>query len=254
MQRINTLTKATDKWGAGKHGFTNGNVIGGIPATDLEEAWFDSVQEELAAVIEAMAIALNGNDKAQLLKALRLLGKEAGAPGQVAFFARATPPTGWLKANGAAVSRTAYGDLYAAIGTTYGGGDGSSTFNVPDARGEFLRAWDDGRGVDASRAFGTVQDGTWLRTLVQEWTGNDSVSTGNYVVGVPHANPDLVISNAGGPGGAVPAGALAASGNPWQSAASDNFAQGNVFVDSGAMNRWIRTRPRNMAFLACIKY
>jgi microcystin-dependent protein len=54
--------------------------------------------------------------------------------GQVAFFAMSTAPTGWLKANGAAVSRTAYADLFAAIGTTWGVGDGSTTFNVPDLR------------------------------------------------------------------------------------------------------------------------
>ncbi|MCK9131735.1 phage tail protein [Haemophilus influenzae] len=64
--------------------------------------------------------------------------------GEVAFFARTTPPSGWLKANGAAVSRTTYAALFAAIGTTFGAGDGSSTFNLPDLRGEFVRGLDDG--------------------------------------------------------------------------------------------------------------
>lgn len=79
--------------------------------------------------------------------------------GMIATFARNTPPTGWLKANGAAVSRTTYSALFAAIGITYGAGDGSTTFNVPDLRGDFIRCWDDGRGIDAGRAFGTIQDG-----------------------------------------------------------------------------------------------
>ncbi|MFC2714728.1 MAG: phage tail protein, partial [Kingella denitrificans] len=77
--------------------------------------------------------------------------------GTVLYFAGQTAPAGWLKANGAAVSRTAYAALFAAIGTTYGLGDGRSTFNLPDLRGEFLRGWDDGRGVDSPRPMGSAQ-------------------------------------------------------------------------------------------------
>jgi phage-related tail fiber protein len=79
-------------------------------------------------------------------------------PGKVAHFAVRTAPAGWLKANGALVSRTTYSDLFAAIGTTFGVGDGATTFALPDLRGEFLRAWDDGRGVDAGRVIATWQD------------------------------------------------------------------------------------------------
>src|SRR6478736_1555074 len=78
---------------------------------------------------------------------------------EVAYFASSTAPTGWLKANGATISRTTYAKLFAAVGTLYGVGDGSTTFNLPDLRGEFLRALDDGRGVDTSRALGSAQDG-----------------------------------------------------------------------------------------------
>lgn len=78
----------------------------------------------------------------------------------VAHFARSTAPAGWLKANGAAVSRVAYAELFAAIGTTYGVGDGFTTFNLPDLRGEFVRGWDDGRGVDGGRALGSSQSGS----------------------------------------------------------------------------------------------
>ena len=54
-----------------------------------------------------------------------------------------------------------YADLFAVIGTTYGAGDGSTTFNVPETRGEFLRSLDDGRGVDSGRTRGSAQgDGT----------------------------------------------------------------------------------------------
>lgn len=91
--------------------------------------------------------------------------KRATAPaGTVMYFAGQAAPNGWLKANGAAVSRTVYADLYAAIGTTYGEGDGSTTFNLPDLRGEFVRGFDDGRQVDIGRALGTWQKPT-LATL-----------------------------------------------------------------------------------------
>lgn len=80
--------------------------------------------------------------------------------GQVAFFAMNAAPTGWLKANGAAVSRTTYAKLFAKIGTTFGAGDGRTTFNLPDLRGEFVRGFDDGRRVDNGRTFGTAQKGT----------------------------------------------------------------------------------------------
>ena len=94
-------------------------------------------------------------DGKRLLNTDDLLGMVPS--GTVLYFAGRTAPAGWLKANGAAVSRTAYAALFAAIGTTYGAGDGRSTFNLPDLRGEFLRGWDDGRGVDAGRVFGSAQ-------------------------------------------------------------------------------------------------
>ena len=65
--------------------------------------------------------------------------------------------TGWLLCNGQVVSRTTYAALFAVIGTTYGAGDGSTTFGVPDLRGEFLRGLDLGRGVDSGRVLGTAQ-------------------------------------------------------------------------------------------------
>lgn len=78
--------------------------------------------------------------------------------GAVQFFAMETAPVGWLKANGATISRITYANLYAAIGTRFGAGDGKTTFNLPDLRGEFLRSFDDGRGVDIDRTLGDYQE------------------------------------------------------------------------------------------------
>lgn len=79
--------------------------------------------------------------------------------GTILPFAGASIPAGWIECAGQAVSRTTYPDLFGSIGTTYGAGDGSTTFNLPDLRGEFLRGWDNGRGVDPGRAHGSAQGG-----------------------------------------------------------------------------------------------
>lgn len=77
--------------------------------------------------------------------------------GQVSHFAMFTPPPGWVECNGAAVSRTTYSKLFSVIGTLYGAGDGSTTFNLPELRGEFIRGMDAGRGVDTNRVLGSLQ-------------------------------------------------------------------------------------------------
>ena len=68
-------------------------------------------------------------------------------------------PTGSFICNGQAISRTTYASLFAILGTAHGAGDGTTTFNVPDLRGEFLRGLDLGRGVDAGRVLGSTQAG-----------------------------------------------------------------------------------------------
>jgi len=82
---------------------------------------------------------------------------QAVPTGSVHLMASTTVPSGYEKCNGQALSRTVYADLFAEIGTAFGAGDGSTTFNVPDLRGEFVRGWDDSRGVDSGRNFATAQ-------------------------------------------------------------------------------------------------
>lgn len=78
--------------------------------------------------------------------------------GVLSPFAGSAAPAGWLLAYGQAVSRTTYANLFAAIGTTYGAGDGSTTFNVPDLRGRVIAALDNMGGTDAGRL-------DWANTL-----------------------------------------------------------------------------------------
>lgn len=77
--------------------------------------------------------------------------------GMVTPYSGATAPSGWLLCDGEEVSRASYADLFNVIGETYGAGDGSTTFNLPDLRGEFVRGLDNGRGIDSGRTLGSDQ-------------------------------------------------------------------------------------------------
>lgn len=81
--------------------------------------------------------------------------------GAVYWWPDETPPPEGIEANGAAYSRSVYSSLFAKYGTKFGPGDGSTTFNVPDLRGKFLRGWDHGAGNDPDAAGRTDRgDGT----------------------------------------------------------------------------------------------
>lgn len=74
--------------------------------------------------------------------------------GVVAPYGGTTAPSGWLLCYGQAISRTTYANLFTAISTTYGVGDGSTTFNVPDLRGRVVAGQDDMGGTSANRLTG----------------------------------------------------------------------------------------------------
>ncbi|CNJ10384.1 phage tail protein [Yersinia bercovieri] len=222
MHRIDTPTAQVDKFGAGKNGFTRGNPQTGVPATALDDDYFDAVQEEIAKVIESTGVALNKNNRAQLLaaiqhlitqgipdlkdaslsqkgvvqlsnatnstsqtlaatpKAVSDLGalllkignnlseiKDAG-PAAVAQtllnlglgdgslipigiplpYPLSAAPAGWLKCNGSTFSKATYPKL----ALVYPSGV------LPDMRGNVIRGWDDGRGIDAGRVLLSFQD------------------------------------------------------------------------------------------------
>lgn len=84
-----------------------------------------------------MGVYKNNNGNLQLISGATLY---ADAPvGSISAFGGSAAPSGWLLCQGQAVSRTTYAELFSVIGTSFGAGDGSTTFNVPDLRGEFLR-------------------------------------------------------------------------------------------------------------------
>jgi len=111
----------------------------------------------------------------QLMSVPYALNAGNGVPaGSVIANAGNTLQAGWLLCNGQAISRSTYANLFASIGTTYGIGDGSSTFNVPDYRGMFLRGVDAGAGNDPDTATrvaqgsGTAVGGGNLGTLQKD--------------------------------------------------------------------------------------
>ena len=107
----------------------------------------------------------------------------AGVPtGSVFALATTTVPSGYLECDGSAVSRTTYSDLFSAISTTFGSGDGSTTFNIPNLQGEFIRGWDNSRGIDSSRTFGSFQDEAF-KSHNHTYTRSQSPSSGQDQAG-----------------------------------------------------------------------
>lgn len=155
--------------------------------------------------------------------------------GQVLYFATSAAPNGFLKANGSAISRADYDSLFSVIGTTFGAGDGSTTFNLPDLRGEFIRGWDDSRGIDSGRVFGSAQS-----DAIRNITG----STGAvYRAGSTGSSGAISLSAYG---------SSPASGGTAGADAGDNATisfDASLQVPTASENR-----SRNIALLACIKY
>ncbi|MDC4808520.1 tail fiber protein, partial [Acinetobacter baumannii] len=157
-------------------------------------------------------------------------------PGAIVCFAMNKAPTGYLKANGAAISRTVYADLFAEIGTMYAEGDGVNTFNIPDARAEFIRALDDGRGIDIGRVIGSKQTQQVLKhkhmgfgEAIDGWIFGNSAEKGHMGTngGLDYDNY-LYFTNDG------------------------TAYKGEDPNPAGVVGN--ENRPRNIAFLACIKY
>ena len=76
----------------------------------------------------------------------------------ILYIATQTIPSGYLHCNGAEISRIDYTNLFSAIGTIYGDGNGTDTFNLPDLRGQFIRGLDSEKGIDVNRQLGTLQE------------------------------------------------------------------------------------------------
>lgn len=133
--------------------------------------------------------------------------------GSVINFAASTPPAGFLECDGATLLRATYPDLFAVIGTTFGSTD-SANFLLPDLRGEFVRGFDNGRGIDTGRVFGSSQADEIKSHTHQIFANGSSNSFGRQGTG-------------SGPGD---------------------------FIATSAATGGTETRPRNIALIYCIRY
>lgn len=158
--------------------------------------------------------------------------------GTVIYVAQTIAPDGFLKANGAAISRTTYSRLFSKISTTFGVGDGVTTFNLPDLRGEFLRCLDDGRGIDPSRVMGTWQKGS-LNAI-------DGAVKAVWTISASGDSPGTLTQQAGLDDYDV---------NNYVGVSNSSVENKTSVGLKGNSEGWSgTTRPRNIALLACIKF
>jgi microcystin-dependent protein len=209
---------------------------------------------------------------------------DAGIPsGAVFYFAKNTPPTGFLECNGASISTTTYAALFAVIAYTFGGS--GANFTLPDLRGAFIRGWDHGRGLDTntpSRLFGsfeTFANATHTHTIsqtphghgVSDPTHNHTQSPHSHGVSDPQHSHSI-------PNGTIGTGVNLAAGSGFNMNATNgtslsptniSIAAANANINNAATNIGIvganaivtnvasgssEATPRNYALLPCIKF
>ncbi|CAH6020865.1 hypothetical protein AI3057V1_1483 [Citrobacter freundii] len=234
--------------------YTDGSVAGGTAATRLRAVAFNAIQEELANIVESAGMSLDPDDMTQVLAALKKqflsrsnpfadikadgsaaiatalsnlrLGAGAPAIGIPFFWPSAAMPNTvmdewsdmvFLKYNGSSFSASAYPKLALV----------NPSLTLPDVRGEFIRVWDDGRGVDSGRTLLSAQGDTLQ---------NITASLGDVTTG-----PNNLA------GGAFAASVL--TGNLQQLPQVGSYKQTNYTFDASRVARTsTETRPRNIAF------
>ncbi|WP_102882553.1 phage tail protein [Pseudomonas protegens] len=249
--------------------FVDENTATGQVGSLIPSSWGNAVTDELLNVIQAGGEQPAENDNDQLLAAIKAIVRDSIPPekirttlaeygitdaytksvtytkaeieallknmsalpvGAMVPFPKGTVPAGFLEVDGSVQSAVTYPDLAAYLGTTFNqGNEGAGNFRLPDSRGEFLRGWDHGRGVDAGRGLGSKQ-----LDAMEIITGNVG-GVRNDTASVTPSGPFSTVSEAG------------------------NFATGPgrltsvVFDSSKVVRTATETRPRNLAVMCCIK-
>jgi hypothetical protein len=212
-------------------------------------------------------------------------GASAFPVGGVVYVPSNKPPLGFIKMNGALLSRATYGGLWGFaqqsgnmvptdadwVEGKFSPGDGASNFRIPDGRGGFFRAWDDARGIDASRALGTVQahameshshgastgyvsadhahylsagtDGQGNHAHTYDWSFTDNNRNGSL-----DGNPGYLHTATHG---TYAAGVHGHNVGAWTGGINTNHTHA---VTVNAYGTGTENRPRNTAYLACIKF
>ncbi|GFM68559.1 hypothetical protein PSCICJ_46770 [Pseudomonas cichorii] len=238
--------------------FVDENTVSGAPGSLISASWGNAVTDELLAVIRAAQINPKEDDLDQLLEAIRyivqndaytkgrvynkeeidaLLKNNNVVPiGMMVPFPVSAIPAGFLEVDGSLQNSATYPDLAAYLGTRFNlAGDPAGYFRLPESRGEFLRGWDHGRGVDVGRGLGSFQADSLQGFRLESMRATDGR------VG----NDD---------GGAGTSGAGFAMGTAAQGTRPRNLT--GAFVTDGVNGEprvGSETRGRNIAVMWCIK-
>lgn len=221
---LGELTVDTDKKTVVVH---DGITAGGFPLATLASPALTGVPTAPTAKAGTNTTQIATTAFVQQASALSL------PAGSLIYYAGETVPAGYLEANGAWISRTTYAALFAALGIIYNAGDGSTTFGLPDLRGEFIRGWDNKRGIDAGRGIGSWQ-GDAIRNITGTFGGYTSENwdrrSGAFTSDLGTLKGPNVVDNL-------------------------NEGQNTTTFDaSKVVPTANENRPRNVAALICIKY
>jgi microcystin-dependent protein len=193
-------------------GFTNTGATtfsdSGLPTHPVTFQGNALIGGELAAG-QNYSASWNATTSSYELDRSALLGTHPVPPGTMAPFGAAAPPAGWLLCNGSAISRTTYAALFAAIGTTWGAGDGSTTFNLPDTRGRVIAGYDAGNatgrltgaetgGVSAAALANSGGEQGHALASAENATHNHGITDPGHVHPITDPEHAHGLSNAGG--------------------------------------------------------
>jgi microcystin-dependent protein len=251
--------------------FIDENPVTGQVGSLISSEWGNAVTDELLNVIRAGGEEPAEAEHDQLLAAIKVIVKDNIPPEQVRTtlaqygitdaytksvtytkaeieallknmsalpvgamvpFPTGTVPAGFLEVNGSVQSAAEYPDLAAYLGTTFNtGGEAAGVFRLPESRGEFLRGWDHGRGVDAGRAIGSLQAAEMAAH--SHYNSLRASAEGNILALTVFGAPSSV-----------------GSSRVFQTSTGNYADAGNypVSTTGGA-----ETRPRNLAVMWCIK-
>ena len=207
-------------------------ALAGLSTSKDKLPYFTGEDRAALAALTSVGRAILSKASAQGVLDYLGLGDGSALPvGVPVPWPSATPPTGWLKCNGAAFSAEEYPKLAKVYPTN----------KLPDLRGEFIRGWDDSRGIDTGRSLLSGQAATFIRTALQDYYGYD-LNT-NVKVGIAFATADSVITVGN------PANPKAGNNSDYVPASADNSITGTQrTAEDNFTGAWISMRPRNLSF------
>lgn len=179
-------------------------------------------------------------------------------PGSMLIWTTNTAPTGYLECDGSPVSRTTYASLFAIIGTSWGSGDGTTTFNIPDMRGYFPRGWAHASSIDSGRAFASTQADSFASHTHAASVTDSGHTHSNTITDTGHTHSvpsgDGMVVNVSQSGGAVAAATFIQTTGSSTTGINVTVASATTGISvSNSNTGGTETRPINVAIMFIIK-